>query len=104
MSREEKLKKVAYWITTQGIRNSDLTNHKHIDDVIILINIRNDFWSLMSAEDRGVWSGIWGIVYSKSYSLTQKNLDKLEKIIHNTQYRQQQYAAQRQKIRSMRAA
>jgi hypothetical protein len=104
LSSSQKQYYTNYWCKTLGIKSKDLEDHPQIDDVIMLIRLRQDLWSLMSINEQSIWSGIWSWVYHHKYILTKKNLDKLEKIVSNIQFRQQLHQAQRNKIKQIRQA
>ena len=98
LSTKEKIHYTNLWCRSIGIKSLDLTEHPKIDDVIFLIKFRQSVWYDMNNTERGIWSGIWSWVYHNKYTLTKKNLGKLEKIASNVIYRQQLHQQQRQKL------
>lgn len=76
------------WVRNWGISNWDLTHHPQIDDVILLIKIRQTCWHYWQSRERGYWSYVWDWCYHKKYSLKNKHLDKLQNSIYNSEHRQ----------------
>ena len=76
------------WLKTHGVTVADLDCHKQINDVVLLITIRQEFWHCMSASEQGVWAAYWDIVYNKSKALKPKALKKFETIIQQVNQRQ----------------
>jgi hypothetical protein len=90
------------WCCSIGIKSRDIDNHPRIDDAIILINIRNEFWSYLSASDRGVWAAYWKKVYHLQFGLNKKAITKITNIVNNGIHRQQVAEKQRQRIKAIR--
>jgi len=84
------------WVSKWGISNWDLTNHPQIDDVIILIKIRQTQWHKFDSAERGYWSYVWDWCYKKQFALKNKHLDKISNIIHNSEYRHNKVKAKLQ--------
>ena len=79
---------IGRWLKTHGVTLADLDSHQQIDDVVLLINIRQEFWHAMNYSEQGVWAAYWDIVYKKSKPLHKKALKKFENIIHKLNQRQ----------------
>jgi hypothetical protein len=90
------------WCVEQGIKSRDLLNHPYIDDAILLINIRQEFWQLFNATNRGHWAALWSRVYHKQYPLNKKYLAQVEKLTNIGISRQQHEAQLRQRIKAQR--
>ena len=102
LSSREKTHYTNMWCRSIGIKSRDILNHPRIDDAIILINIRNEFWYYLSASDRGIWAAYWKKVYHLQFGLNKKALTKITNIVNNGIYRQQQAQAKRQQIKAIR--
>jgi len=76
----EQSQLVAYWSKTKGISQHDFDQHPRIDDVILLIRIRDEFWSHMTMTQQGQWSAYWGWSYTHKKPLRNNHLKKLEHI------------------------
>jgi hypothetical protein len=72
---------IGRWLKGHGVTVEDLDKHPHINDVILLINIRQNYWHIMTASDQGVWAAYWGLVYSKQKALRPKAWKKIEVIV-----------------------
>jgi hypothetical protein len=96
-----------YWCRTLGIHSKDLEAHPQIDDVILLIKFRNEFFKEMNKHQRKSWECFWQWAYKLKRPSRQKHLEKLEKIAseiqNNRLYKQIIRQAQREKIQSLRA-
>jgi hypothetical protein len=79
---------IGRWLKTHGVTLADLDSHQQIDDVVLLINIRQEFWYAMNYSEQAVWGAYWDIVYKKSKPLHKKALKKFEHIIHELNQRQ----------------
>lgn len=77
------------WLRGHGISASDLETHPRIQNVIALLNIRQSFWTLMNAQEQGVWAAYWSIVYHHKKPLKPKAWDKFVKIAKSIDHRQQ---------------
>ena len=102
LSSFEKTHYTNWWCRSIGIKSRDIDNHPRIDDAIILLNIRNEFWYYFSASDRGVWAAYWKKVYHLQFGLNKKALIKITNIVNNGIYRQQQAKQKRQIIKILR--
>jgi hypothetical protein len=92
LSISEKTHYTNLWCKQQGIQSRDLDNHPTIDDAIILINFRNEFFIDMNERERGVWAAYWNFVYHRQFGLKGKHLRKLEKIAESAIFIRQQQA------------
>jgi hypothetical protein len=104
LSNSEIIHYTNWWCCSLGFKSTDLENHPKIEDVLLLVKFRQRFWSDMLNKERSTWGAIWGWVYLNKYTITNKNLGKLEKIINNIQYRQELHNTQRNKIKALRQA
>jgi hypothetical protein len=59
-------------------------------DKDILKAIKLEFQHFMNADELRIFNNYWKLVYQHNYSLSKKNLGKLEKIVSNIQARRQQ--------------
>jgi hypothetical protein len=111
MYLHEKLKEIEQnilikrWIKKKGISFEDLDRHPQIDDVILMLKVR-ELKDSMNSSEIARWGAIWNTVYYKKRALNSKNLTKIQNIVVEAQqrhnYKQQQYQAQLNKIKEMR--
>ena len=78
---------IGRWLKGHGVTVADLDQHKQIADVVLLINIRQEFWHLMTYNEQSVWGAYWNLVYKKSRALNCKALKKFETIIEQVNQR-----------------
>ena len=90
------------WCLEKGIKSRDILNHPRIDDAILLINIRDEFWEFFNAKNQGLWAAYWNKVYHLQYRLQPKHLKQLEKLVSIGISRQQELAQKRQQIKALR--
>lgn len=102
LSASEKTHYTNLWCKQQGIKSRDLDNHPTIDDAIILINFRNEFFIDMDAKERGVWSAYWDGIYHKQFKLKQRHLKKLEKIAESVIFKRQKQAQRLETIKLLK--
>jgi hypothetical protein len=102
LSSSEKTHYTNLWCRQQGIKSRDLINHPTIDDAILLIHIRNEFWAHFDSSDRGVWAAYWKRVYHLQFKLKPKHFTKIERIVNSGIYRQQQLIEKRNYIKAFR--
>ena len=76
--------------------------HPAIDDVIILIQMRNEFWNYWNNSEQCSWGAHWSSVYHKGHPFKAKALKNIERLANTGIYRQQQAQEQRQTIRQIR--
>ena len=93
---------VGYWIARWGLKRHDLLNHPCIEDLILLINFRQEFWHEMNRSSQAKWGAFWGYTYTKRKPLKNKSLKKLEDIIINIKDRRNQLQKQRHIIRTLK--
>lgn len=108
----------AEWCRERGIKPRDLgcsvlktedgglrpyqNAHPAIDDVIILIKLRDLFWQYWNHNEQCSWSGHWSSVYHNGFPLKAKALKNIERLANTGIFRQQQLQAKRNKIRQLR--
>jgi hypothetical protein len=118
LSTKEKSDLINKWCRDLGIKKSDLglgykvsedgkiitdfKPHPAIDDVILLINLRNEFWLFWNSKERASWAAYWSIVYHNGYPFRKKALLKLETLAKSGIFRQEQQQLKRQYIRQIR--
>jgi len=106
------------WCKRLGIKSSDLgcgykmgqdgkiiqniTPHPAIDDVMILVKMRDEFWTYWNASERATWAAYWNTVYHHGHPLKKKALSKLETISNSGIYRQEQKTLKAQYIKQLR--
>lgn len=103
LSKREKIHYTNQWCRSIGIRNKDLTNHPSIDDVILLVNFRNEFWQDLTKIEQATWSGFWSIIYHRHYTLKATHLVKLELMAQSALFTRQKQQQRQGKIRALRA-
>lgn len=91
------------WCRENGIKQRDLTNHPNIDDVILLVNFRNEFWRDLTKIEQATWSGFWSIIYHRHFTLKAKHLAKLELMAQSALFQRQRTQQRRSKIQALRA-
>jgi hypothetical protein len=102
LSEKEKIHYTNVWCRSIGIKSKDLTEHPSIDDCIIMINIRNEFWNDMDGIEQRSWAGLWSSIYHKGRSLNKSRIDKLEKIINSALFKRQKQAQRLATIKAFR--
>lgn len=90
------------WLRKRGIKSSDLDLHPCIDDVILLLNIRDALWDVMTLNEQAVWAAHWGYTYGQRKFLRPKALNKFEQIALTISKRDQLQTKQRQIIMAKR--
>lgn len=93
---------IAKWLEVRGIDIDTLEGFDNIDDVVTLLNLRDELWHRMNPNEQGVWSAYWGLVYKKKRTLTQKFWRKFEKIVTAIDQRDQAKAQLIQRIKALR--
>lgn len=93
---------VGLWLRTKGINLDDLEGHTQINDVITLINLRDDLWHRMNLSEQATWGAYWNIVYKKGYPLNKKFWKKFDKIVMAIDSREHIMEQQRQIIKARR--
>ena len=79
---------IGYWAKSKGISLKDLEGHKHIDDVILLLKIKDALGPQMSKSELASWGGIWSSVYVKRKKISKNGLRILANIGEKIKYRQ----------------
>jgi hypothetical protein len=77
------------WLRKKGMTVKDLDSHPQVDDLIILINIRDQLWYAMTHREQCSWGKYWDLVYQYQYPLTQKFWNKFNTIAKQIDNRQQ---------------
>lgn len=96
---------IGYWIKSKGITFKDLQKHPQIDDVILLLKVKQ-MAHMFTNSEQSHWGAVWAIVYKDKKPLKQKHITKIQKNIeqaitrHN--YKQKQLQANLKKIYKMR--
>jgi hypothetical protein len=97
---------VGYWVARHGLRARDLTRHPQIDDVILLIKIRDCQWQYFNKSEQALWGAIWNLTYHNQRPINKKNITKLEQAIIQSRDRHLKHtiktAKQRQLIKARR--
>ncbi len=102
LSKSEILRYTELWCREKGLRLTDLTTHPQIDDVMLLVQWRDEVWNHLTLPERSTWGGIWSWTYTRCLPLKNKHLDKLEEIIKNVQARKSSLQAKRNLIKQLR--
>ena len=91
---------IGYWVREKGLKHRDFVGHPAIDDLILLINIRDAMWDKFSKSHQAVWGAYWNTVYHKRRKLKKKALNKFETIITDAENIYNQRQQELQKIRN----
>lgn len=95
-----------YWCRTIGIHSEDLHKHPQIDDVILLIKYREEYWKSMNKAQRTSFQYMFEWAYKRKNCLGQKHLEKLKRMAltleNNRLFLKQQLQAKRIKIKQLR--
>jgi hypothetical protein len=118
LSKSETTAYTTNWCLKQGIKPRDLgcgtlvtedgkikpyqNAHPAVDDVIILIRLRDEFWNNWNHNERCVWAAHWSSVYHKGHHFKAKALQNIERLANTGIHRQQQQRLQQQKIQQLR--
>ena len=89
-------------ITEEGKYRPYQNAHPAIDDVIILIKLRDEFWANWNHNEKCVWAAHWSYVYHKGHPFKAKALKNIEKLANTGIFRQQQQIQQQQTIKQLR--
>lgn len=90
------------WCKVKGFKSKDLELHPHIDDMILLITIREEYSDFFTQEQWDEWKKLWVMVYSKKFSLKKFHRKTLEQITIKAIIRQSKQQLQRLKIKQLR--
>lgn len=94
--------KINAWYRRYGLTANIIDTHPRVQDLAILINIRDAYWELMNPSERGTWVACWGNVFKLHYAIRPKTLRKLEQIVINMADREHRRQEQRQRIMALR--
>lgn len=94
--------KINAWYRRYGLTANIIDTHPCVQDLAILINIRDAYWELMNPSERGTWVACWGNVFKLHYAIRPKTLRKLEQIVINMADREHRRQEQRQRIMALR--
>ena len=90
---------IGYWVRTHGLKHKDLSKHPQIDDVILLIKIRDASWNKFNKSEQASWGAIWNWVYHKQLPLKKKHITTLENTVINSEARHFQHQVKQQQTR-----
>jgi hypothetical protein len=76
------------WLLKKGLRVKDLDKHPQIDNLILLITIRDELWLSMTHREQCCWGKYWDLVYQYQYPLTNKFWNKFQRIAKDIDNRQ----------------
>lgn len=99
---------VGYWISRYGISKKDLDTHPQIDDLMLLIRWKAEFYKTGTAKHKKFFDNTWNWVYNNKLPLKAKQLRTLayytEGNIRHRQNLLNTQAEKRQKIQALRQA
>lgn len=72
---------LADWCYHHNIVVSDLESHPQIDDLVLLLKIKKQYHYYMTKSHHSIWGAIWEMTYTKKKKISSKNLNKLEKLV-----------------------
>ena len=81
--------RIEAWLREHGVSARDLETHPLADDMVTLLNIRQELWHLMTQSEQAVWGAYWGLVFVKKFPLNKKFWKKFTGISKSIDYRQQ---------------
>ena len=94
------------FLKKRGLTTRDLELHPRADDLILLVNIKDQYQYDMNPSQMACWGAYWDTVYNKRNSLKPKALTKLEKIVLDIEYKklieEDQRRDQLKRIRALR--
>ena len=85
-----------------GTYKTNLNPHPVIDDVMILIKLREEFWCYWNHNEKCVWAAYWSYTYHKGFPFKKKSLKKIELLAKSGIYKQQQQELKRNLIKQQR--
>ena len=94
--------RIEAWLREHGVSARDLETHPFADDMVTLLNIRQELWYLMTQSERNVWGAYWGLVFVKQYPLNKKFWNKFTGITKSIDQRQQKQQLQKSIIKQLR--
>ncbi len=90
------------FLASKGLRVNDLSNHKRIDDLIVLLRMKQDLGHVFTNKDHAIWGRLWDWCYNKNYGITNKGYEKLAKLTnHKKQFIQAQQQAKLQRLQKI---
>lgn len=97
---------IGYWVRSKGLKHKDLSVHPQIDDVILLVKVRDAQWNKFNRSEQAQWGAIWNWTYHKQMPLKKKHITNIEQAIINSEDRylrhQTKQLKQRQLIKARR--
>ena len=96
---------IDFWLREHGVKSQHLESHPLIDDMITLLQIRNEFWDRMTKPERNIWGAYWGMVFRQCYPLNQKfwkRFQGISKAIDHRQHKQQRQQLQIKQLRTLK--
>jgi hypothetical protein len=70
---------LGYWIRRYGITKRDLDTHPQINDLMLLIKFRSEFWD-MNSQFKKKFERSWDWVYNHKMPLKKNHLNNLTRI------------------------
>lgn len=106
LSKSELAHYTNLWCKSKGISSKDLTEHPQADDIILLVNFRQELWQHMTKSQQASWGAFWSYSYTWKKPLRKKHLTKLENIsisaINTKKFKDIKAQEQRQRIRQLK--
>ena len=97
---------LGYWVKQFGITSKDLNNHPQIEDLMLLIRWKAEFYHDSKSKHKRFFENTWNWVYYNKRALKEKQLSSLgyfaEGIIRHRQNIHNKTQAQRQIIKAQR--
>lgn len=92
------------WCLRKGIRRRDLERHPRLDDVILLLRIRQEYATELRSNRRllGTLDAYWGMVYKEQKTLQSKSYIKLEILVEQLEKIRQREQLKIKIIKAMR--
>ena len=116
LSKAEKTRILTEWCREQGIKSADLgcstamtedgrlrpyqNAHPAIDDVIILLRLKKEFWSVYRRDQKTLYSNLWNYAYVKKMPFKANHLRQVESLYNTGIWRIQD--RQKQKLKAQR--
>ena len=75
---------VGYWVKQFGISRTDINRHPQIDDLMLLIRIRRDFYNEFKSKHKRFFDNTWNWVYHKKLPLKNKQITTIGYYIEGT--------------------
>jgi hypothetical protein len=90
------------WCRSKGIHATDLETHSQIDDIMLLLAIKDEFGQEFTKSEQAVWGQKWGWVYNRKFPLKKKYRLALEQLCLTILERRQACQKARDKIKNLR--